>query len=166
MELAQVMPLHIVKWMFFSGEPISADQALQIGFLNDVVPVEKLEQRTGQDVTDWVFSCWSCRILTRWGLKKHHVSSVIPSIWNSPILWSPWVSWVRTQEMAHIIASRAPLVVHLLKRQLLCMSPAPSLTPEVFEELHEKRKQTWSSNDMEEGVQAFFAKRPPSFRGN
>jgi len=112
----QVMPLHIVKWMFFSGEPISADQALQIGFLNDVVPVEKLEQRT--------------------------------------------------QEMAHIIASRAPLVVHLLKRQLLCMSPAPSLTPEVFEELHEKRKQTWSSNDMEEGVQAFFAKRPPSFRGN
>ena len=46
MELAQVMPLHIVKWMFFSGEPISADQALQIGFLNDVVPVEKLEQRT------------------------------------------------------------------------------------------------------------------------
>ena len=49
---------------------------------------------------------------------------------------------------------------------LLCMSPAPSLTPEVFEELHEKRKQTWSSNDMEEGVQAFFAKRPPSFRGN
>eukprot|EP00435_Cladocopium_sp_Y103_P021184 s3415_g5.t1 len=42
----QVMPLHIVKWMFFSGEPISADQALQIGFLNDVVPVEKLEQRT------------------------------------------------------------------------------------------------------------------------
>jgi enoyl-CoA hydratase/carnithine racemase len=47
MELAQVMPLHIVKWMFFSGEPISADQALQIGFLNDVVPVEKLEQRTG-----------------------------------------------------------------------------------------------------------------------
>ena len=57
MELAQVMPLHIVKCMFFSGEPISADQALQIGFLNDVVPVEKLEQRTGQDVTDWVFSC-------------------------------------------------------------------------------------------------------------
>ena len=52
-----MMPLHIVKWMFFSGEPISADQALQIGFLNDVVPVEKLEQRTGQDVTDWVFSC-------------------------------------------------------------------------------------------------------------
>lgn len=44
--MAQVMPLHIVKWMFFSGEPISADQALQIGFLNDVVPVERLEQRT------------------------------------------------------------------------------------------------------------------------
>ena len=68
--------------------------------------------------------------------------------------------------MANIIASRAPLVVHLLKRQLLCMSPAPSLTPEVFEELHEKRKQTWCSNDMEEGVRAFFAKRPPCFRGN
>ena len=44
--VVQVMPLHIVKWMFFSGEPISADQALQIGFLNDVVPVERLEQRT------------------------------------------------------------------------------------------------------------------------
>lgn len=110
----QVMPLHIVKWMFFSGEPISADQALQIGFVNDIVPMERLEKRT--------------------------------------------------QEMADIIASRAPLVVHLLKRQLLCMSPQPSLTPEVFEELHEKRKKTWSSNDMEEGVQAFFSKRPPHFR--
>ena len=36
--------------------------------------------------------------------------------------------------MANTIASRAPLVVHLLKRQLLCMSPVPSLTPEVFED--------------------------------
>lgn len=43
--LPQVMPLHIVKWMFFSGEPISAEQAQQIGFVNDVVPVERLEQR-------------------------------------------------------------------------------------------------------------------------
>ena len=112
----QVMPLHIVKWMFFSGEPITADQALQNGFVNEIVPVERLEKRT--------------------------------------------------QEMANIIANRAPLVVHLLKRQLLCMSPAPTLTPEVFEELHEKRKKTWCSNDMEEGVQAFFSKRPPQFRGN
>ena len=84
--------------------------------------------------------------------------------WNQPT--STNLCLFRTQEMANIIASRAPLVVHLLKRQLLCMSPAPSLTPEVFEELHEKRKQTWCSNDMEEGVRAFFAKRPPCFRGN
>ncbi|CAJ1353748.1 unnamed protein product [Effrenium voratum] len=96
----QVMPLHIVKWMFFSGEPITAEQALQMGFVNFVVPVERLEERTA--------------------------------------------------EMANTIASRAPLVVHLLKRQLLCMSPVPSLTPEVFEELHEKRKKTWCSYDMEE----------------
>ena len=45
LSLKQVMPLHIVKWMFFSGEPISAEQAQQIGFVNDVVPVERLEQR-------------------------------------------------------------------------------------------------------------------------
>lgn len=56
------------------------------------------------------------------------------------------VIFARTEEMAQTIASRAPLVVHLLKRQLLCMSPAPSLRPEVFEELHEKRKQPLESS--------------------
>lgn len=44
------MPLHIVKWMFFSGEPISAEQALQMGFVNDVVPVEQLEKRTCAEI--------------------------------------------------------------------------------------------------------------------
>lgn len=112
----QVMPLHVVKWMFFSGEPISAEEALRVGFLNEVVPAEQLTEKI--------------------------------------------------EDMALIIASRAPLVVSLLKKQILCIASTPNMAPEVFEELHEMRRQTWNSNDMEEGIQAFFSKRKPVFRGD
>jgi len=111
----QVLPLHVVKWMFVSAMPLSSEEALRYGFLNAIVPPEQLTQKA--------------------------------------------------EEMAGIIASRAPLVVTLLKKQLLGLASAASLSPDAFEELHEMRKKAWMSDDMEEGVHAFFEKRNPKFQG-
>lgn len=114
-QFTQVLPLHVVKWMFFSAMPLSSDEALRYGFLNAIVAPEQLTQKA--------------------------------------------------EEMAGIIASRAPLVVTLLKKQLRGLAKAASLSPDAFEELHEMRKKAWMSDDMEEGVQAFFEKRDPKFQG-
>jgi methylmalonyl-CoA decarboxylase len=39
-------PLGIAKEMFFSADPISAERALRAGFVNEVIPVAELEERT------------------------------------------------------------------------------------------------------------------------
>jgi methylmalonyl-CoA decarboxylase len=41
-----VLPLHIVKEMLFTGNPISAEQAAHFGLLNHVVPPDQLEGKT------------------------------------------------------------------------------------------------------------------------
>ena len=41
-----VLPLHIVKEMLFTAEALSAEKAYQFGLLNDLVPEEKLLERT------------------------------------------------------------------------------------------------------------------------
>ena len=88
--------------MFFTSTPLVAEQALQYGFLNAVVPSSDLTR---------------C-----------------------------------AEDLARTIASRAPLVINVLKRQLKHLSNPPAISVQAFEELHEMRKQAWSSNDMEEGV--------------
>lgn len=40
-----VLPLHVTKWMFFSGLPITADEALRYGFLNAVVQASELTDK-------------------------------------------------------------------------------------------------------------------------
>ncbi len=40
------LPLHIVKEMFFTALPLSADRALQVGIMNHLVPEEDLEDFT------------------------------------------------------------------------------------------------------------------------
>ena len=39
-------PLGIVKEMFFTADPVSADRALRAGFVNEVIPEAELEERT------------------------------------------------------------------------------------------------------------------------
>ena len=87
--------------MFFTSQPLEAAQAHQYGFLNAIVPPERLSKAT--------------------------------------------------VDLAEVIASRAPLVVSVLKKQLKHLSNPPAISVQAFEELHEMRKQAWSSNDMEEG---------------
>jgi len=110
-----VLPLHIIKWMFFSSSALTAEEAARFGFLTACVPAEQLT--------------------------------------------------ATVTEMALTIASRAPLVVSLLKKQLTALSQSSALSPDLFEELHELRKNAWLSEDMQEGVSAFFAKRVPHFQG-
>jgi methylmalonyl-CoA decarboxylase len=40
------LPLHIIKEMVFTGDPLSADDAYRFGLLNRLVPPEKLEETT------------------------------------------------------------------------------------------------------------------------
>lgn len=40
------LPLHIIKEMAFTGDPLSAEDALRLGLLNRLVPLERLEEVT------------------------------------------------------------------------------------------------------------------------
>ena len=42
------LPLHIVKEMFFTAEPIGAERAERVGILNALVPAAALERRTAE----------------------------------------------------------------------------------------------------------------------
>lgn len=47
----QVMPLHVVKWLFMSGCPLTAEEASRYGFLNCIVPAEKLSEKAEEMAT-------------------------------------------------------------------------------------------------------------------
>jgi methylmalonyl-CoA decarboxylase len=46
LQFLDVIGAHIVKEMFFTAEPISAEKALSLGILNHIVPQEELEEFT------------------------------------------------------------------------------------------------------------------------
>lgn len=109
-----VLPLHIVKEMLFTAQPLSAQDAYRLGLLNRLVESDQLEETTFRIARD--------------------------------------------------IASRAPMVVRLLKAELRKLTSGPSLNPDDFEELQSLRREVYRSEDFEEGVTAFFEKRSPEFK--
>ena len=110
-----VLPLHIVKEMAFTGDPLPAEDAYRFGLLNRLVAPELLEQTT--------------------------------------------------MDLAHVVAGRAPLAVAAFKAELRGLTTGVPLTADEFEEIQSARSATFASDDLKEGINAFFEKRPPVFRG-
>lgn len=70
-----------------------------------------------------------------------------------------------TYEIAGQMTRNSPLVIALLKEQLRVLSAATQLTPEDFERVQSFRRQIYDSLDYQEGIRAFFERRPPRFTG-
>ena len=70
-----------------------------------------------------------------------------------------------TQKIAEQIANNSPLVISLLKEELRLLSASHNLSPETFERVQAMRRQVYDSEDYQEGIGAFFEKRPPRFQG-
>ena len=70
-----------------------------------------------------------------------------------------------TQSIAKQIAKNSPLVISLLKEELRLLSASHNLSPETFERVQAMRRQVYDSHDYHEGIEAFFEKRPPAFKG-
>jgi methylmalonyl-CoA decarboxylase len=110
-----VLPLHIIKEMVFTGNPLSAEDAYRFGLLNRLVSPEKLE--------------------------------------------------ATTMEIAETIASRAPLAVSVVKAELSSLSRGAPMSADEFEFIQEARRAAFRSDDLKEGVKAFFEKRAPVYQG-
>ncbi len=110
-----VLPLHIIKEMVFTGNPLSAEDAYRLGLLNRLVSPEKLE--------------------------------------------------ATTMEIAQTIAGRAPLAVSVVKAELSSLSRGAPMSADEFEFIQEARRVAFRSDDLKEGVKAFFEKRAPVFQG-
>jgi methylmalonyl-CoA decarboxylase len=70
-----------------------------------------------------------------------------------------------TYELAAQMTRNSPRVIALLKEELRVLSAATPLTPEGFERIQALRRQIYDSADYQEGIKAFFERRPPRFTG-
>ena len=87
-----------------------------------------------------------------WGILNHLVAtSVLESF---------------TYDLAQRIASKAPLVLTVVKEQLRILADASPITSDVFERIEALREAVYQSDDYLEGIHAFREKRPPLFTGS
>ncbi len=71
----------------------------------------------------------------------------------------------KVAEICEDILQNSPLVIALMKEQLQVLAAASPLSPATFERIQGMRREIYDSGDYQEGIRAFFEKRPPRFTG-
>ena len=67
--------------------------------------------------------------------------------------------------MAARISANSPLSISVMKEELRLLSGAHAISPELFERIQGLRRIVYDSDDYQEGLDAFRAKRKPVFCG-